>query len=87
MLDEQTKIFGQVFTLAGMSDEENPTGGATNYLELIEKTEMPDELKQEIRALYEIYDLSLDPKKKAEFELKLNKKLKEGMDKAMIEQQ
>ena len=85
LLDEQTKILGQMFSLGG-AEEDNPFAGTTNYLELIEKTEMPEEQKQEIRELYEIYDLSLDPKKKAEFELKLNKKLEGGIRKAQIQQ-
>jgi len=70
-----------MFSLGG-AEEGNPFAGTTNYLELIEKVELPEAQKQEIRELYEIYDLSLDPKKKAEFELKMNKKLEEAMSKA-----
>jgi len=85
LLDEQTKILSQVFTMGGASEEENPFVGTTNYLELIEKTEMPESQRKELRELYKLYELGLDPKKKAEFEVKVNKKLKEAMDKSMSE--
>lgn len=85
LLDEQTKILSQVFTLGGASKEDNPFAGTTNYLELIEKTQMPEEQKKELREIYKLYDLSLDPQKKAEFETKVNKKLKEAMDKSMTD--
>lgn len=83
LLDEQTKILSQVFTLGGAKFDDNPFAGTTNYLELIEKTEMSEEQKKELREIYKLYDLSLDPKKKVEFETKVNKKLKEAIDKSM----
>lgn len=82
LLDEQTKIFGQVFTLAGMSDEENPTGGATNYLDMIQKMEASEELKQQIREMYDLYDTSLDPTKKEELQVKILKMLDGAMAKS-----
>lgn len=86
LLDEQTKMFNQVFTLAG-AGEDNPLGGATNYLELIEKMDMPEEQKQQLRDMYELYDTSLDPKKKEELKLKVNKMMQEGMEKGMVDPQ
>ncbi len=86
ILDEKVKIFDKVFTLAG-AGEDNPLGGATNYLELIEKMDAPEDLKQQIREIYDLYDTSLDPKKKEELKIKVSKMLQEGIDKSMIEQQ
>lgn len=86
LLDEQTKMFGQVFTLAGMSDEENPTGGATDYLDMIEKMEGSEELKEQIREIYDIYDTSLDPTKKEELKIKFTKMIEEALAKSQNEQ-
>ncbi len=79
LLDEQTKMFSQIFEMAG-AGEDNPLGGATNYLELIEKMEAPEEQKQELREQYQLYDLSLDPKKKEELKILMNKKLQKAID-------
>jgi len=86
LLDEQTKLYGQVFTLAGMSDEENPTGGADDYLEMIEKMEASEDLKQQINEMYDLYDTSLDPKKKEELQVKILKMFEEAMAKSQSEQ-
>lgn len=82
LLDEQTKTFDQIFTMAGASDEDNPTGGATNYLDMINNMEGSEELKQQIRELYDLYDTSLDPTKKAELKIKVAKMLEEAMAKS-----
>ena len=82
LLDEQTKMYGQVFTLAGMSDEENPTGGADSYLEMIEKMEASEDLKQQIREMYDVYDASLDPAKKEELQIKILKMFEGAMEKS-----
>lgn len=79
LLDEQTKIFGSIFSTMG---EDNPLGGATNYLELLEKTEMPVEQKEHLRDMYQLYDASLDPRKKEELKVRIDKMLKEAMDKS-----
>lgn len=86
LLDEQAKILGSVFGNLEMG-EENPFEGITNYLELIEKMEGPETEKQYLREQYKLYDLGTDPKKKEEFKVLFNKKLKEAMDKGMAEQQ
>lgn len=63
LLDAQTKMYGQIFDLGG-AGEDNPLGGATNYAELIEKMDAPEEQKERLREQYKLYDLSLDSKKK-----------------------
>lgn len=84
LLDEQVKMYNQVFTLGGAGDE-SPVMGATNYRELIEKMEGSEELKQQLREMYDLYDTSLDPKKKEELKLKVSKMLQEGMSNATTE--
>lgn len=86
LLDEQAKILGSVFGNLE-TGEENPFEGITNYMELIEKMEGPEADKQYLREQYQLYDLSTDPKKKEEFKVLFNKKLKEAMDKGMTEEQ
>ena len=86
LLDEQAKILGSVFGNLE-TGEENPFEGITNYLELIEKMEGPEADKQYLREQYKLYDLSTDPKKKEEFKVLFNKKLKEAMDQGMTEEQ
>jgi|GEM_PF-5444769 len=86
LLDEQTKILGQMFELGGMSEEENIFGGVTNYREVIEKMEASEEVKQHLREIYDLYDTSLDPTKKAELEIKAAKMLEDAMAKAQSEQ-
>ncbi|MBM1105701.1 hypothetical protein JQC67_06055 [Aurantibacter crassamenti] len=85
LLDEQIKMYGQVFTLAGMSDDENPTGGADNYLEMVENMDVSEELKEQIREMYDVYDTSLDPTKKEELKIKVSKMLNKGVVDAQSE--
>ncbi len=84
LLDEQAKILGSVFGTLETGNE-NPFAGTTNYLELIEKMKGTEEEKQFLRDQYKLYDLGIDPKKKEEFKIMFNKKLKEGMDNGLIE--
>ena len=84
LLDEQVKMYSSIFDLAG-AEEDNPLGGAMNYGELIEKMDLPMEQQKELREIYELYHLSLDPKRKKELEIRLNKKLEEGMRNATID--
>ncbi len=81
LMDEQVKILNSVFELGGAT--ENPFGGATNYMELLEQGDFDPALKKELKEQYKIYDLSLDPKKKDSLALLINKKLKEAMDKSL----
>lgn len=81
LMDEQVKILNSVFALGGAT--ENPFGGATNYMELLEQGNFDPELEKELKEQYKIYDLSLDPKKKDSLALLINKKLKEAMDKSL----
>ena len=84
LIDEQVKMYGSIFDLAGAGND-NPVGDASNYTELINEMDLPKEQKKELIEIYGLYELSLDPKKKKEFEIKLNKKLEEGMRNATIE--
>ncbi|MDO6821271.1 hypothetical protein [Zobellia sp. 1_MG-2023] len=77
LLDEQTKVFGEVFNLMG-AGADNPVGDATNYLELIENMDMSDEMKQSLTEQYEIIDLGNDPTKKEELKAKVNKMLNDA---------
>ncbi len=86
LLDEQTKMFGQIFDLAGMGDN-NPIGDAKNYQELIQKIEAPEELKKQLRELYKVYDLSLDPKKKDALKLIVAKMLNNALEKTQNDRQ
>ena len=85
LLDEQTKMYGQIFTLAGASDAENPTGGANNYLDMIENMEGSEELKEQVRELYHLYDASLDPTRKEELQLMVSKMLQDAMEEGQEE--
>lgn len=80
LLDEQTKMFSNIFNLAG-AGEENPMAGAENYRELIEKMDAPEEQKQQLRDMYNVYDSSLDPKKKDSLKLAVGKMLNNAMEK------
>ncbi|MBD0777357.1 hypothetical protein HPE56_06100 [Maribacter sp. ANRC-HE7] len=80
LLDEQTKMFSGIFDLAG-AGAENPMAGAENYTELIEKMDAPEELKQQLREMYNVYDKSLDPKKKDSLKLAVGKMLNNAMEK------
>lgn len=86
LMDEQVKIFSSVLSLGG-SKQENPFNGATNYKELIEKSDMPAEQKQQLLEIYSLYDTSLDPKKKEELQIKVNKMLQEAMHKSLSEEE
>ena len=81
LLDEQVKMYGSVFDMAG-AGENNPLGGATNYLELINQMALPQESKKIIFDQYKIYDLSLDPRKKDSLKLVVNKMITEAIAKS-----
>ena len=81
LLDEQVKMYGSVFDMAG-AGENNPLGGATNYLELINQMALPQESKKIILDQYKIYDLSLDPRKKDSLKLVVNKMITEAIAKS-----
>lgn len=85
LLDEQVRILDQVFALGGSGDE-NPFGGATNYLELIDQLEGSEELKEQARKTYDLYNTSLDPNQKEKLKLKINKMLEEAISKSQSDQ-
>lgn len=84
LMDEQANLLGSIFDTTE-NDGENPFSGTTNYLELIEKMGGFEADKKYLRDQYQLYNLSTDPKKKEEFKVMFNKKLKEAMDKRQIE--
>jgi len=84
LLDEQTKMFSQIFEMAGANDE-NPLAGATNYLEAIEQIDMTEEQKETIREQYKVYDLSLDPTKKDSLKIMVGKMLENAIEKTQTE--
>lgn len=84
LMDEQVKVFNSVFSLGGAT-EENPLMGATNYLELLERMDMPVEPKKQLQDIYQLYDTSLDPEKKEELKIKANKMINEAMEKSVSE--
>ena len=58
--------------------EKNITEGA---IKLIEKMDAPEEQKQQLRDMYNVYDSSLDPKKKDSLKLAVDKMLNNAMEK------
>lgn len=87
LLDEQVKLFGRIFSTIDTDDEVNPFVGSDNYLEVVDKMKAPEELKQQIREMYLVYDLSLDPKKKDSLKLIVDKMLRNAMDKTQKDSQ
>ncbi|WP_405413027.1 hypothetical protein [Maribacter sp. Asnod1-A12] len=80
MLDQQTKIYGQIFDL-GNAGQNNPTKGATNYKDLILKMDLPEEQKKSLIEQYNIYNLSADPKKKDSLKIAVGKMLENALEK------
>ena len=58
-LDLQASTLGNIFgdSLTGGYGEVN------NYLDLVNKSDIPEADKQDLREMYKLYDLSVDPKK------------------------
>lgn len=86
LLDEQVKVYGSVFSLGGVTAEENPAKDATNYLDLLEKLNISPELKKQVQETYQLYDTSLDPKKKEELKIRANKMIQDAMAKSATNQ-
>ena len=81
LLDAQTKMFGDIFEMAG-TGEDNPLGGIENYTELIEKMDLPEEQKEVLREQYKVYDMSLDPAKKDSLKIMVGKMLENALEKS-----
>ena len=82
LLDQQAQVLGNIFgDLGGMKEMQ----GIEGYMDLLNKSDVPPELKQKLTEQYKLIALSDDPKKKKEMELKLTKMLqkalKEGQEK------
>lgn len=81
LIDEQVKMYGSIFEMAG-AGESNPLGGATNYKQLIESMDLPQDLKKTILEQYKVYDLSLDPAKKDSLKIAVGKMLNNAIEKS-----
>lgn len=81
VLDEQVKMYGSIFELAG-AGKENPLGDSKNYEELLEKMDLPQEQKKQLQEIYELYDTSLDPQKKEELKIRANKMIQDAITKS-----
>lgn len=86
LLDEQVKVYSSVFSLGGATEEENPAKDATNYLDLLDKLNISPELKKQVEEIYQLYDTSLDPKKKEELKIRANKMIQDAITKRQNEQ-
>lgn len=82
IIDEQVNILNSVFEMGGAA--ENPFSGATDYLQLLEQSDMDPELKETLKEQYDLYDTSLDATRKEELKIKMNKMLNEAIDKGLI---
>jgi len=81
LVDEQMKILGGLFSTIDTGEEANPFAGSNNYLEVVDKMDAPEDVKQMIREQYKVYDLSLDPTKKDSLKLMVDKMLKRALEK------
>ncbi|MGB5238472.1 MAG: hypothetical protein WBM43_11300 [Flavobacteriaceae bacterium] len=78
LLDKQTEVLAPVFGMMELDGFEK-WNDISNYLEVLELSNLSPEMKQHLREQYKLYDLSLDPKKKDSLKLVFNKKLTEAM--------
>ena len=84
LLDEQTKMYGDIFKMAGAGDD-NPVGDAENYLDYIKNMNLSQEQKNLLIEQYKVYDLSLDPTKKDSLQLMTQKMLEKAIEKTQSE--
>ncbi|NJB37880.1 MULTISPECIES: hypothetical protein [Flavobacteriaceae] len=75
LMDEQAKLFGKLFgdmeqDLDGTKD---PFKDVKNYENLLNRSKMDPETKSKMRAMYLMYDQSLDPGKKDSLKVSLEK--------------
>ena len=75
LVDEQMKLLGGMFSTMDSGDEVNPFAGSNNYLEVVDKMDVPEETKNYLCEQYKLYNMSLDPKKKDSLKLMVDKML------------
>ena len=80
LMDEQAKLFGTLFgdmeeDLDGTKD---PFKDVKSYEDLLKKSTMDPETKSKMRAMYLLYDQSLDPKQKDSLKVSLEKMFAES---------
>ena len=84
LLDEQVKIYGGVFDLAGAGTD-NPLVGSTSYLEAIENMDATKAEKENLREQYYQYDSSLTVKEKDSLGKVLNDSINQVKDQTKAE--
>ena len=82
LLDEQAKMLGKVFGDVD-TEEGRAFGKVTNYQDLLEQANFPPNVKKDLLEQYQLYELSLDPKKKDSLKLMFNRKFNEAMAKSI----
>ncbi|MBT8185310.1 MAG: hypothetical protein KJN76_10750 [Eudoraea sp.] len=81
LLDKQVEVLAPIFGMMEL-DGFDKWNDISNYLEVVELSNLSPEMKQHLREQYKLYDLSLDPQKKDSLKLVFNKQLKEAMVKS-----
>ena len=81
LLDKQVETLAPVFGMMEMEGSEQ-WNDISEFLEVVELSNLSPEMKQHLREQYKLYDLTLDPAKKDSVKLVFNKMLKEAMAKS-----
>ena len=82
LLDKQVEVLAPVFGMMEL-DGFDKWNDISNYLEVVELSNLSPEMKRHLREQYKLYDLSLDPTKKDSLKLVFNKMFKEAMVKSV----
>ena len=81
LLDKQVETLAPVFGMMELEGSEH-WNDISEFLEVVELSNLSPEMKQHLREQYKLYDLTLDPAKKDSVKLVFNKMLKEAMAKS-----
>lgn len=82
LLDEQAKLFGNLFgdTDKDINGNKDPFKGVTNYEELLNKSQLAPETKNQFWSMYQLYDKSLVPQEKDSLKMIMEKFLAKEME-------
>lgn len=82
LLDEQAKLFGNLFgdTDKDINGNKDPFKGVTNYEELLNKSQLDPETKNQFWSMYQLYDKSLVPQEKDSLKMIMEKFLAKEME-------
>lgn len=82
LMDEQAKLFGNLFgdMEKDIDGTKNPFKGVTNYEELLSKSQLDQETKNQFWGMYKLYDKSLEPKEKDSLKIEMEKFLTKSME-------